>query len=44
MEKIRIRDGKIRIRDKHPGSAILLVTNPDPDVLKGRRYPRHYVM
>jgi hypothetical protein len=24
MEKIRIRDGKIRIRDKHPGSATLL--------------------
>jgi hypothetical protein len=23
MEKIRIRDGKIRIRDKHPGSATL---------------------
>jgi hypothetical protein len=24
MEKIRIRDGKIRIRDKHPGSAALV--------------------
>jgi hypothetical protein len=25
MEKIRIRDGKFRIRDKHPGSATLTV-------------------
>jgi hypothetical protein len=29
MEKIRIRDGKFRIRDKHPGSATLLfITSP----------------
>jgi hypothetical protein len=34
---------KILIRDKHPGSATLPVTNPDPDVLKCRTvYQRHY--
>jgi hypothetical protein len=29
-QKFGIRDGNIRIRDKHPGSATLTLLHPDP--------------
>jgi hypothetical protein len=38
MEKIRIRDGKIRIRDKHPRSATLVVMIPKNVFLRVKHF------